>query len=315
MAARLSSQAPESKAPERARPRKARPRRPGAQTARAWRARARRARARRPRARHPGARRPRAWGSTRRALLTGSVAGAAGLALGTGAWPAAAATAARARTAAPAARDGAARDAAPGDGLAAGSAFPGRPHEFVTTRGGSFSVGGAAWRFGGTNTYYLHQLSHYMIDTALNDAAAMSLSVVRAWAFADGSDSYTAFQPQALQVPQRRVRLPRLRHRQGGQLGLRLVLALTNNWPDYGGMAQYVTWFLGLPNDSNSAAVNHDMFYRTRSIKDCYRAYAHYVATRVNRYTGLRYNQDPTIMTFELANEPRNRSDKTGPRC
>jgi mannan endo-1,4-beta-mannosidase len=39
-----------------------------------------------------------------------------------------------------------------------------------------------------------------------------------------------------------------------------------------------------------------------------------YVLTRFNRYTGLRYNEDPTIMTFELANEPRSRSDKTGQR-
>ena len=89
------------------------------------------------------------------------------------------------------------------------------------------------------------------------------------------------------------------------------MLTLVNNWPDYGGMAQYVSWFLGLPDDYG-AATNHDMFYSTRSIQDCYRAYVKYVLTRFNRYTGLRYNEDPTIMTFELANEPRSRSDKTG---
>jgi mannan endo-1,4-beta-mannosidase len=38
------------------------------------------------------------------------------------------------------------------------------------------------------------------------------------------------------------------------------------------------------------------------------------VTHRFNPYTKLHYNEDPTIMTFELANEPRSRSDKTGAR-
>jgi mannan endo-1,4-beta-mannosidase len=77
-------------------------------------------------------------------------------------------------------------------------------------------------------------------------------------------------------------------------------------------MAQYVKWFLGLPDDSYGTAVNHDKFYAAAAIQDCYRAYAKYVIQRHNRYTGLRYNEDPAIMTFELANEPRSRSDKSG---
>ena len=242
-----------------------------------------------------------ARGTSRRALLAGTVSGAAGLALGAALSPAAAA----ARTGTP--------DLAAG--LTSGGTLPARPHQFVTTRGGDFSVGGTAWRFGGTNTYYLHQQSHYMIDSALNDAAAMSLAAVRAWAFADGSGgSYTALQPRPYVYDDAAFDSLDYAIYKAGQLGLRLVLALVNNWPDYGGMAQYVTWFLGLPDDSYGAATNHDMFYDTKSIQDCYRAYVKYVLTRFNRYTGLRYNEDPTIMTFELANEPRSRSDKSGQR-
>ena len=77
-------------------------------------------------------------------------------------------------------------------------------------------------------------------------------------------------------------------------------------------MRQYVTCFLNLPDDSYGSMVNHDRFYTEKSIKDCYKSYAEHVITRRNRYTGLRYNEDPTIMTFELANEPRARSDKSG---
>lgn len=260
-------------------------------------------------------------GTTRRGLLTGAVAGAAGLALGAGAMPAAAATATRsglaanALTASGLAASGLTANGLTANGLAAGGTFPNQPREFVTVRGGKFSVGGEPWRFGGTNTYYLHQQSHYMIDSALNDAAAMSLAVVRAWAFADGSGgSYTPLQPEPYVYDNAAFDSLDYSIYKAGQLGIRLVLALVNNWPDYGGMQQYVKWFLNLPDDSYTTGTNHDMFYSTASIQKCYQAYVKYVLTRRNPYTGMRYNEDPTIMTFELANEPRSRSDKTGQR-
>ncbi|MEO9153514.1 MAG: cellulase family glycosylhydrolase [Lapillicoccus sp.] len=189
---------------------------------------------------------------------------------------------------------------------------PSRNHSFVQVRRGRFEVDGKAFRFGGTNTYYLHQQSHYMIDAALDDAAAMGLAVVRCWAFADGTGPVQPLQPRPFVYDEAAFDSLDYAVWKAGQLGLRLVLTLVNNWPDYGGMQQYVQWFLGLPDDSYGDAVNHDRFYTDPVVRRCYRAYTKHVITRRNRYTGLRYNIDPTIMTFELANEPRNRSDKTG---
>lgn len=97
-----------------------------------------------------------------------------------------------------------------------------------------------------------------------------------------------------------------------GQLGIRLVLALVNNWPDYGGMAQYVKWLPGLPDDSYGAGVNHDDFAPLAPYRTVTARILKYVIRWPNRYTGLRYNVDPAIMTFELANESRSRSDKSG---
>ena len=227
-------------------------------------------------------------GSTRRSMLVGTAVGATGLALIGGAPSALAAS-------------------APASGSGEG------PAAFVKVHGGGFTVDGAAFRFGGTNCYYLHQQSHYMIDNALDDIHAMGLPVVRAWAFADGaSSSYTPLQSAPYTYDDAAFDALDYSIWKAGQLGIRLVLALVNNWPDYGGMAQYVSWFLNLPDDSYGDAVNHDKFYTTEAIKDCYKAYARYVTQRFNKYTGLRYRDDPTIMTFELANEPRSRSDKTG---
>lgn len=203
--------------------------------------------------------------------------------------------------------------AAHADSVAAASGGPARPTTFVRMRNGAFELDGKPFRFGGTNCYYLHQQSHYMIDSVLDDAAAMSLRVLRAWAFADGvGNGFPPLQSEPYVYDEAAFDSLDYAVYKAGQVGVRLVLTLTNNWPDYGGMRQYVTWFLGLPDDSYGTMVNHDRFYTEKSIKDCYKAYAEHVITRRNRYTGRRYNEDPTIMTFELANEPRARSDTSG---
>jgi mannan endo-1,4-beta-mannosidase len=195
------------------------------------------------------------------------------------------------------------------EGTAAASPWP--KLKFVGARHGQFQLNGKPWHWGGTNCYYLHAQSHYMIDSMLNDAKAMSMQVVRAWAFFDGN-TIGALQTGPYEYDEANFDSLDYAVYKAGQLGIRLVLPLVNNWPDYGGMQQYVKWFLDLPDDSYAAAVNHDRFYSDTQIRRCYLAYAAHVINRRNRYTGLRYKDDPTIMTWELANEPRNRSDPSG---
>lgn len=186
----------------------------------------------------------------------------------------------------------------------AASPFPRRPHDYVRVRSGEFTVNGIPRRSAGTNCYYLHYASHYMIDSVLNDIAQMGLTVVRAWTFIDGpSPDRPALQPRPYVYDEAAFDSLDYSVYKAGQLGLRLVLTLTNNWPDFGGMDQYVTWF---------GAAGHDDFYTDPAIRKAYRAWVAHVIHRRNRYTGLAYNADPTVMTWELANEPRCRSDKSG---
>jgi mannan endo-1,4-beta-mannosidase len=72
--------------------------------------------------------------------------------------------------------------------------------------------------------------------------------------------------------------------------GIRLIVALTNNWGDYGGMDLYISQLLG----SGQA---HSNFYTNSKVKD---AYKNYVKAFVSRYVN-----EPTILGWELANEPR----------
>lgn len=71
--------------------------------------------------------------------------------------------------------------------------------------------------------------------------------------------------------------------------GIRLVVALTNNWSDYGGMDVYVSQL--------NPGGTHDTFYTNAKIISAYENY-------ISNFVG-RYKTEPTIMAWELANEPR----------
>ncbi|KAI9567337.1 glycoside hydrolase family 5 protein [Boletus coccyginus] len=71
---------------------------------------------------------------------------------------------------------------------------------------------------------------------------------------------------------------------------IRLIVALTNNWNDYGGMDVYVNQILGQGQP-------HDYFYTSPEV---IAAYQDYVKVWIERYI-----DEPTIFAWELANEPR----------
>jgi len=61
-------------------------------------------------------------------------------------------------------------------------------------------------------------------------------------------------------------------------------------------MDQYVRWRSGQ---------YHDDFYSDATIKGWYKQWISHLLNRVNTVTGVRYKDDPTIMMWELGNEPR----------
>jgi mannan endo-1,4-beta-mannosidase len=94
-----------------------------------------------------------------------------------------------------------------------------------------------------------------------------------------------------------------------GARGLRAVMVLNNYWQWSGGMAQYVSWHEGsaIPYPGNWG-VFMDYSAKFYDCDDCqtwYRDHIEMIVSRVNPYTGLAYRDDPTIFSWELANEPR----------
>src|SRR5687768_18589815 len=68
-------------------------------------------------------------------------------------------------------------------------------------------------------------------------------------------------------------------------------------------MDQYVRWRdISTPDNQTWY---HDSFYTDPVIKQWYKNWIAHLLNRVNTYNGIAYKDDPTIMTWELGNEPR----------
>ncbi len=175
---------------------------------------------------------------------------------------------------------------------------------FVGISHTNFTLNHGVLFFAGTNNYYLHYNSHFMIDNVLQNAVAMGLRVMRCWGFLDGNSANGfVMQPSPGVYPEAGYERFNYTVWQAGQLGLKLVVPLVNNWNDFGGMNQYVTWFGG---------GGHDTFYTNPAIKQAYKNYLQNFLNRRNRYTGNKMKQEAAIMTWELANESRCDSDPSG---
>ncbi|GAB1623824.1 cellulase family glycosylhydrolase [Agarivorans albus] len=172
--------------------------------------------------------------------------------------------------------------------------------QFVKQSGKQLMLSGQSFRFAGASNFYLHRSDNVTITSFLDDAEAMGLNSVRIFGFLDGEDYNMSLQPElgVFKKAGQKDALERIDFivHQASLRGIRLVIVLTNNWPEYGGVPQYVKWL-----DLES----HDEFFSSKQAKEAYKKYAAHLIGRENQYTGKRYSDDPTIMTWELINAPR----------
>lgn len=89
------------------------------------------------------------------------------------------------------------------------------------------------------------------------------------------------------------------------------VLYLNNSWEWSGGYGQYLQWAgygkAPVPAIDGYAAYMEfvGQFVRSDSAQALFANYVKDVITRTNRYTKVRYIDDPTIMSWQIGNEPR----------
>lgn len=91
------------------------------------------------------------------------------------------------------------------------------------------------------------------------------------------------------------------------------ILYLNNNWIWSGGMSQYLEWngYGEVPNPFLEQYSWPEYMAYTRQFHSCepcqnaFWKHVSFIIGRTNKYTGLKYNQDNTIMSWQVANEPR----------
>jgi mannan endo-1,4-beta-mannosidase len=187
----------------------------------------------------------------------------------------------------------------------------GHGNDFVQRAGSQLVLHGKPFRFVGTNNYYLMYQSQKMTDAVLDKAAANRLNVMRTWGWFDAATAeagangdhhvYFHYWDAAANAPAFNDGADGLQKLDyvvaaAKARGIRLVIPLTNNWSDFGGMDQYVKW---------AGGTYHSDFYTNPQVRQWFKDWISHLLNRTNTITHLKYKDDPTIMTWELANEPR----------
>ncbi len=201
-------------------------------------------------------------------------------------------------------------------------------NKFVKAVGKDFYINGMPFYFGGTNNYYLRYGDSDCIaydenggcsKEVLDDASEMGLKVIRTWGFTDGPYYWGSLQPALGVYDDEVFKQMDLLIKEAEERDLKLIIPLVNNWPEYGGMCQYVSW-CGISNSnqcdpSASSGIGsevHDEFYTNLCTRNAFKSYINYVLNRKNNLTGRYYKDEPSVFAWELGNEPRARSDPTG---
>ncbi|SPO02591.1 probable Probable mannan endo-1,4-beta-mannosidase C [Cephalotrichum gorgonifer] len=197
-------------------------------------------------------------------------------------------------------------------GLLAGGALarPGghgkpAPKGFVTVKDGKFQLDGKNFYFAGSNAYYFPFGEQADAEKGLVAAKDAGLNVFRTWGFNDKNATYdpeglpkyggegagateVIFQLWEDGKPTLNIEGFDKVVNAATKAGVKLIVAFTNNWADYGGMDMYTV---------NLGGQYHDDFYRLPVIKAAFKNYVKAFVTR--------YKNSPTIMAWEIANEPR----------
>ena len=97
-----------------------------------------------------------------------------------------------------------------------------------------------------------------------------------------------------------------------GKRNMKAVVFFSNNWEWSGGFQQYLIWNNQVPDNRKTRKLTWDeqrdivsQFYGCEPCKENYNKQVNLILSRTNKYTKKKYTEDPAIMAWELANEPR----------
>lgn len=199
--------------------------------------------------------------------------------------------------------------------------------EFVAVREGRFTLRGKPYAFVGANLWF----GCYLADAALPGGRArlcreldrlqrIGATNVRLLAGSESSPLVAAISRGITRAPrdydEELLRGLDFCLAEMARRDMRAILFLSNYWQWSGGLAQYVRWITGeaIPDPDLPKIAAGDWgafmkmaarFYAIPAAKELYQDFTAHLLARRNTVNGRVYHEDPTIMTWELANEPR----------
>lgn len=212
-----------------------------------------------------------------------------------------------------------------GAGLAAGARAAGiKPAPFVRVDGTRFLVHDKPTRYAGTNVWYgpylgaPNALGHRdRLKRELDRLHSLGLDNLRVLGSGETSPLKNSLAPaiQTHGAPDNEALLKGLDFTlaEMGKRGMRAVIFLNNFWEWSGGMVTYQYWtngghYINLGDPAHpwpEFAEFSANFYASPKAIALYEAYVKRIVGRINTVTGKPYRDDPAIMAWQLANEPR----------
>lgn len=182
----------------------------------------------------------------------------------------------------------------------------------------NFELDGQPFCFAGSNNYYPIFKPRPVVDDLFQAAVDLNFRVMRVWGMMDrgsldgtvpnadplGGDKqgvYFQYWDPATKSPKYNDGpngLERLDYvlAKAGELNLKIIVVLVNNWRAFGGIDQYLMWY---------GRNKHHEFFTAPEVKQAYKSWVHHVVMRTNTITGKPYREDPAVFAWELTNELR----------
>jgi mannan endo-1,4-beta-mannosidase len=209
--------------------------------------------------------------------------------------------------------------------LVTGSQPVTKADEFVKTSNTIFTLGGKPFYITGVNNHYVTYAMESEVLRVLNDSVTLGATTIRiflqpvigslddevpsTWDWKRDVDSnsggmhgayllYWNNTTGAMAVNEGPNGMQKIDYliAEAKKRNLRLIINFLDFWNYTGGTKQMLSWY---------GATDENMFFIDPRLKRDYKDWVSYVLERVNPLTGLRYKDDPTIMAWELMNEPQ----------
>jgi len=200
--------------------------------------------------------------------------------------------------------------------------FSSKSNQFVTVENGQFHRDGKPYHFIGTNYWYGPLIAakngdRKRLHKELDQLKEYGMTNLRILVGADGGEGDSVIKP-VLQVKPGEYNQDLLEGldyllAEMKKRDMVAVLYLTNNWIWSGGMSQYLKWhgYGDVPNPFTEGVTWEDYMAYTKQFHSCepctkdFYKHTEFIISRTNSITGQLYTEDPTIMSWQLSNEPR----------